>query len=255
MPSIACCFNIYNDNDALPGMLENASSFFDEIFCIHASPGGKPSTDGTMETLQKWGIKPVMADISVGFGVIRTNLIHGCKCDWAFIMDADERFLPVTPVMRCDGDEQYPANPNPNLKVTVEFAHYNQGAALRAMLDDAEGMNALVMRRRHWMDFSWKRPAQNFSVHADWQCRCIRNVKHVGYDPNVKLHERIIDFSTGGEPAMLRQGLNPRTISYDHFHNHFKPMNGIKNAEDLETYRALDQAGTENMWLQHQPKS
>ena len=78
MASIALCINVYQDAKALRGCLESGSMFFDNIFVIHAGPGGRYSTDGTIEVLEDFGIKPVFDDIERGFGKIRTRLIHDC---------------------------------------------------------------------------------------------------------------------------------------------------------------------------------
>lgn len=247
--SIAACFNVYNESLALPGMLESVSSFFDNLYCIHASPDGKPSDDGTMEILEKWGVKPVMEDISQGFGVIRTKLVHNCGCDWGYIIDADERWHTFAPQMKSEGDDKYPDVANPNVRVEFINSPYNQGALLRSMIESADGFDAIVGRRRHWMDFSWNHPAQSFDHTPDWQCRCIRNVPNIGFDPNVRLHERIINFSTGGEPNMIRQTMTPRAVFWDHLHVPLKKMNIEKNREDMQTYQQLDKKGTEGMWL------
>lgn len=249
MPSIACVFNVYQEALALPGMLESASSFFDNLYCIHASPGGAPSTDGTMEILEKWGIKPVMEDINQGFGAIRTKLIHNCECDWAYIMDADERFHRFAPILSFDGTDKYPDSKTPNVTVKVSGT-YNQGELMRSMTASADGYGAVVCRRRHWMTMGWDKPAQNADSIPDWQCRLMRNHHSIGFDPKVKLHERIIVFSTGLEPDMIRQTMNPRAIFFDHYHNWFKPLHGEKNAQDMATYRALDESASKGMWLE-----
>lgn len=253
MPSVACCINVYNEHLALPGALESASSSFDDIYVIHAGPGGRPSNDGTMEILEKWGIKPDMQDISIGFGAIRTMLIHNCGCDWGYIMDADERFHEYAPSLKANGTEKYPDSKNPDVRVEQAGMPYNQAKFMRELLGDIEE-DVVVGRRRHWLDFSWQRPAQNFDIIEDWQCRLMRNNGHVGFDPKVKLHERIIDFRNNGQPSMHWQPKSARAVFWDHYHNFFKPIHGKKNSEDLATYRALDERGTQSMWLNEAPK-
>jgi len=249
MPSLSCSFNIYNDANALPGMLENAAQWCDSFYCIHAGPGGKPSNDGTMEILEKWGIKPVMMDVMEGFGVIRSRLIHECGCDWSMIIDADERLPVIRHTMTCAGSDKYPEVRNPNLTVTKGQA-FDQMKVLRSMLETADGFDAVVMPRYHWMDFSSNRPAQNFCDIKDFQCRLVRNVDHVGYKPERKIHEHIIDKRTGGEPNMIRQNPHEREVALFHYHNFFKPQEPAQNAEDLATYQALDKSLTEGMWLE-----
>lgn len=203
-----------------------------------------------MEILEKWGIKPVMMDVMEGFGVIRSRLIHECGCDWSMIIDADERLPVIRHTMTCSGSEKYPDTPNPNVTVTKGIA-FDQMKALRSMIENADGFDAIVMPRFHWMDASLTRPAQNWNDHRDLQCRLVRNLPNIGYKPERKIHEHIVDAKTGGEPNMLRQGHHEREVVIYHLHNHFKPMEGAQNAEDLATYRALDESLTKGMWLEN----
>lgn len=249
MPSLACSFNIYNDNLALPGMLESASQWADSFYCIHASPGGKLSTDGTLETLQSWGITPVMADVMEGFGVIRSRLIHECGADWAFILDADERVLSTRNIMSVEGSDKYPENPNPQLTITKGMP-FDQMKLLKSLIDSVDGFDAIVLPRYHFMDAGFTRPAQSWHQHRDLQCRLVRNVPYVGYKPERKIHEHIIDTRSGNEPAMYRPKEDAREVAIFHLHNVFKPMTPAKNTEDLATYQALDKSLTEGMWLE-----
>lgn len=229
--SIAACFNVFNDAAALRGALETAQSFFDNIFVIHSGPGGAFSTDGTMEVLQEFGINPVLADMNVGFGVIRTRLIRECGCDWAFILDADERFFPMLQIMRCAGSERYPASPNPNLQVTKSHELIYPGKHLRELMNN-RGIDAVKTIRRHWFDFTMTRPAENWQERKDWQMRIVRNVPHIGYSNGVKMHERLVDLRSGGEPkhATVDQFGGP---FHDHFHLHFrKARPGHKEANE-----------------------
>lgn len=257
MSTLAACFNVYQDNFALPGALENAASWADSIYVIHASPGMKPSTDGTMETLAAWSIKPVMADIREGFGVIRTRLVHECGCDWAFIMDADERFFANTAVLHCHGTDQFPHQMNPQNTVSVHDPCYAQGKMLRNVINMAgdENYDAVRTCRRAWMDFSMKRPAQNWHAIQDWQIRCLRNRPHIGYDPNIKMHERVLDFRTGQEPKQFKSDDTSRGLFHDHFSIFFKGMEAGQNTEDAEIYNQLEAGSADRMWLHHFPKA
>jgi hypothetical protein len=164
-------------------------------------------------------------------------------------MDADERVPVMRRTMTCSGSEKYPEFRNPNL--TVSFGNsFDQLKALKSLIDSAEGQDAIVMPRYHFMDMTLRRPAQNWCDNKDFQCRCVRNAPHIGYKPERKLHEHLVDFRTGNEPDMIRQNPNEREVALFHFHNFFKPQEPSQNAEDLETYRALDAGLTSGMWLE-----
>ncbi len=246
--SIGCAINVYQDNNALPGLLENASQFFDDIFVIHASHGMKRSTDGTIETLEKWGIRHIFEDIAQGFGSVRTKVLHGLTTEWGMILDADERFMATHKVLHCEGSEKYPENPDPRNKVIIHDPLYNQGKMLRDVIC-ISNIDAIVSCRRHWMDFTFTRPFQNFHNIPDHQMRIMRNRDYIGFRPERKMHELAVNFKTGGEPEAWRCQSTSRGIFHDHFHCFFKPMEADQNAEDMEIYKALDQKGTENMWL------
>lgn len=257
MASICVSINVFNDNLALPGCLENAASWADDIFVIHAGPGGKHSNDGTIETLEKWGVRTVFADILEGFGVIRTRLVHECGCDFCWISDADERFYANTAVLHCHGTDQFPHQMNPQNTVSVHDPCYAQGKMLRSVIEMAgdENYDAVRTCRRAWMDFSMKRPAQSWHQVPDWQLRCLRNKPYIGYDPNVKIHESVKDFRTGGEPKQFKSDDTSRGLYHDHFSIFFKWLEPAQNTEDAEIYDQLEAGASERMWLHHFPKS
>lgn len=253
--SIAACLNVHNERFALPGALENAAQWADHIFVIVASPGGLPSTDGTMEILSAWNIKPVMADIMEGFGVIRTRLIQECGCDWAVLLDADERIVVNGKVLRCHGNDQFPGNLNPQNSVEVidqSFCHWRW---LKGVIDGAgDDYDAVRTCRRTWMDIGMKRPAQNWHQHPDWQCRIVKNNGHIGYATDIRMHEAIRDFRTGHGPKMFQLDDTERGLFHDHFSNFFKPMEPEQNTEDMNTYEAMEKGVTDRMWISHQPR-
>lgn len=256
MSSLACAINLYNECNALPGALENAAQWADHIFVIHASPGMKPSSDGTMEILEKWGIKPVMADIMEGFGVIRTRLIKECGCDWAVVLDADERYMVNGKVLRCHGDEQFPHTLNPQNSVEVIDHNYAHMKWLRGVIDGAgDDYDAVRTCRRAWMDMSFKRPAQNWAKHPDWQLRIVKNNGHIGYSTDVRMHERIIDFRTNLGPKAFQIDDPERNLYTDHHNVFFKQMEAVQNTEDAATYDALDPGVSERMWIKYFPKA
>lgn len=241
MPSIACCGNIYNEANALPGWLEMAAGFFDEIVLVHAGPGGKASNDGTMEILERWGIKPIMSRIDDGFGVVRTQCIRECKTDFVAILDMDERFHPLIPIMTCDGHEAYPGTPHPNLTVNCQQPEmFNQGSLLRTLM----GHDCMAVRatRRHWFDYSWKRPCQNWCQIPDWQLRIVRNHERIYYTPGIRMHEQLLDRQTNDTPkfATERAG-DPRGIFIDHYHCFWKAQEPEQREQDIAIYDALDQ--------------
>jgi len=218
--SIAMCCNVYQDAKALRGLLETSAPFFDNLYLIHSGPGGAYSTDGTIEVCEEFGVRPVFDDIQRGYGAIRTRLIHNCGCEWAFILDADERFFPLLPVMLCEGDEAYPQVPEPKLTVTKKPDIINQGAHVRNMIKNPETM-ALRTTRRHWFDFAMKRPSQNWQIINDHQLRIVRNHPSIHYETNRVMHERLLDDRTGEDPKFVPQDELGGPF-HDHFHLHFR---------------------------------
>jgi hypothetical protein len=216
--SIALAVNAYNDAAALRGLLELGQSYFDNIYVIHAGPGGKKSEDGTIDLLESFGIAPVFADINAGFGSIRTRLLHECGCDWAFIMDCDERFFPTMHVLRCDGTDRYPSAPIPNLRVTRTADVISQGDHVKNQIKNPELM-AIRCTRRHWFDFSMRRPAENWELIWDHQLRLVRNHPKIHYTRG--MHEALVDDRTGKTPFFLQQ--DPIGGPFiDHFHMFFR---------------------------------
>lgn len=221
MSSIALCCNIYQDVHALRGLLESGQRFFDNLFFLHSGPGGKHSTDGTIELLEKFGVTIRYDDANNGFGHLRSRLIHECGCEWAFILDADERFHPQLPVMRCEGDEQWsPGKPMPNLTVTHTNDIINQAAHVRNLMTNADTM-AIRSTRRHWFDFTMKHPSQNWEKIQDHQLRIVRNRGEIGYVKERRMHEHLIDSRTGQTPQFASQDPlgGPH---HDHYHVFFR---------------------------------
>jgi hypothetical protein len=216
--SLALSCNVYNDASALRGLLELGSSYFDNIFIIHSGPGGAYSNDGTIELCQSFGIQPIFADMNAGFGAIRTRLIHECGCEWAMIMDADERFFPQLPTMLCEGIDRYPAQPEPTLRVTKKQDIINQGAHVKNQIKNPELM-ALRFTRRHWFDFTMTRPTENWIRVWDHQLRCVRNVKEIHY--TLAMHEALVDDRTGKTPKFLEQDPIGGPF-YEHFHMFYR---------------------------------
>lgn len=233
-PSIALCINFFNDAPALRGCLEHGAHFFDNIFTIHAGPGGKRSTDGSIELAESFGATVVFDDIQKGFGAIRTRLIHDCGCTWAFIMDCDERFHPRMPVMHCEGQEKYPEVERPNLSTFKRTEIHDQGAMLRSLMLHPS-IKAIRTSRRHWFDFSLNRPCQNWLRERDWQLRIVKNLPEVGYQRDRVMHEQLLDASTGTTPVFADSGL-----FHDHYHCFFRRTQpGHKEANE-QNYARLE---------------
>lgn len=238
MASIALCCNVYNDALALRGLLEVGARYFDNIYIIHSSPGGVRSNDGTVELCESFGISPVFDDIQKGFGVIRTRLIHDCGCEWAFLLDADERFFPQMPVLDCHGNDRWVPQSNPPIRNTVTARRdiIDQGAHVKNMINRGDLM-ALRSTRRHWMDFTMRKPAQNWNEFPDHQLRIVRNVKEIHYKSTTLLHEHLIDDRTGADPKYAEQD-NLGGPFHDHFHPFFRlAQPGHKEANENNYYR------------------
>lgn len=223
MTTIALSLNVYNDAIALRGALETGSRFFDDLFAVHSGPGGAYSTDGTIELLEQFGVRTVFDDIDRGFGAIRTRCLHECGCDWAAILDADERFFPDLPMLHCEGSEAWnPGLPIPNLTVSVRPGLViRQGQKVRDLMNDP-AIDAIRATRRHWFDFTMKRSCRNWITgDKDHQLRIVRNIPEIGYKTDVKMHERLWDSRRNGEPTYSRQD-DYQGPFIDHFHPFFR---------------------------------
>lgn len=237
-PSISLCCNVYNDAPALRGLLESGIRYFDNIFIVHSGPGGARSTDGTIELCEQFGATIVFDDIQRGFGVIRSRLIHECGCAWAFILDADERFFPQLPVMKCSGSEKYPEAPHPKLTVEHKSDIISQGAHVKNQIGNPKLM-ALRSTRRHWFDFSMKTPAQNWLDIRDHQLRIIRNIPEIRFQSDRLMHERLIDTRTGADPAFLAQD-DIGGPFHDHFHLFFRTAQPGHKEFNERNYQRLE---------------
>jgi len=233
-PSVAACINFYNDAPALRGCLESASQWADNIFMVHAGPGGKYSTDGSIELAESFGATVVFDDIQKGFGAIRTRLIHDCGCTWAFILDCDERFHAKMPVMHCEGVESYPQVEKPNLSTFKRAEIHDQMGVLRNLMTH-QHLRAIRTSRRHWFDFTLNKPCQNWLRLQDWQLRIVRNLPEIGYQIDRVMHEQLLDHSTGTTPVFADSGL-----FHDHYHMFFRRTQpGHKEANE-QNYSRLE---------------
>ena len=261
MPSIGLVANIYNEVNALPGWLETHLPFFDDVRVTHAGPQGAMSNDGTIELLEKWNVPVVFDKIDDGFGAVRTRAIHRSPCEYVMLLDADERFFPVHRVMVCTGESTPPSEADAILqtydfrdmkammsnwenigrlgaKLCVDIKEpYDQGARLRELLG-VYMPDALMTMRRHWHDFSFRRPTQNWHEVPDWQLRLVRNTPDIYYDSNVRVHEHL-----NGTVNVVRADPT-RGPFFDHFHFTFKRMESEQRAHDVRIYDAIHDGRT-----------
>jgi len=265
--TIGIVANVYNEINALPGWLESATSFADWVGIMHSGPNGAKSNDGTLELLEKWRIPVQFCPIDDGFGVVRTKTLRMCPCDWVMLLDADERFHRTIEVLTCSGESTPPdvvdallydyssqvvqpydaaidfaACPSnfENIKqlgAKLSVAHgevYNQGARLRELLHG----DTVQVVRRHWHDFTHKRPTQNWHTEPDYQMRILRNHASIYFAQDTRMHERAVGVHTT-TPADFTRG-----PFLDHYHCHFKMHEPEQRCYDVAIYNALDKGLT-----------
>lgn len=231
----------------LPGWLECASRFFDEIVCVSSPPSAAPPDEESIEICRKWGARVVFDKIDDGFGALRTRCLHALTTEWGVISDCDERIFPVLPVYDLHGTGRYPDQPDPQLSVGIAEPAFNQGDLFRSMVASAANVDAIRFIRRHWMNMAMSRPAQRWDDFPDWQLRCLRRRDYIGYSSDVKMHERCRDFRTDTDPSFITS--EPKYgVFVDHFHVPAKLMEPTQRGEDVEIYNALDQNKVEETW-------
>ena len=251
MLTIGLVANVYQEANALPGWIETHLPFFDDIRVLHAGPGGAYSDDGTIEILEKWNIPVKFCAIDAGFGSVRTLAIRHSPCDYVMLLDADERFFPVHRSMICGGESTPQAEVDwilqsydfrgvnlPNwenvskLGAKLNVSHgstYNHGRRLREMLEK-ERPDAICTIRRHWHDFSFQRPTQDWHTNPDWQMRLVRNHPDIRFDPEKRMHEQLLGASK------VHRGESPFGPYFDHFHFTFKRMEQEQRRHDIAIY-------------------
>ncbi len=257
MPTLGLVANIFNEVNALPGWLETHLPYFDDVRVTHAGPQGKFSTDGTMELLEKWKIPVVMDCIDDGFGAVRTRTVQRSPCDYVMLLDADERFYPVHRVMVCTG-RSTPQSEVDTILQTYDFRDmkammsnwenigklgadlrveakdtYTQGERLRQTLENYHP-DAMMTVRRHWHDFSFRRPTQNWHEVPDWQLRTVRNDPSIHWDTAKKMHEQLV-----GAVNIFRADPTHGPF-FDHFHFTFKRMEPEQREHDVRIYNKID---------------
>lgn len=243
-PSIGVAASFRDECNALPGFLEMATRFFDEVLLVDCSMDMSPSTDGSLDIIRKWGLPdPPRWDMSNGFGAVRSQLLNTSKTDWTVILDIDERMYATLPELRCEGTDRYPAQERPNLKVRETGAVYNHREFLlrKIVRAEQEGVRAVRFSRRHWFDMSLTRPCENWESIRDFQMRCMKSRAGMGFTTVPRMHERAWDTNTGKDPDYIED--EPlRGPFIDHFHCHFKSMEPEQRKADIASYDALDKS-------------
>lgn len=246
--TIACHF--FNEHNALPGFLESASHFADELLLVDCGPNGARSNDGSLDICRAWGIEPLAWKIDAGFGAVRTQLLHTSKTDWTIIADADERYHVTLPVLHCEGTESYPEIQQPKLTVSiVEPYVYNHRDFLQQQIVAAEGVGATGIRfcRRHWFDAGFRKPTQNWVAKRDWQLRCLKTLKHIGFKSETRMHEQCWDFKRNDGPKYIEDHATKGPF-VEHLHCLFKPMEKEQRQQDIKIYDALHYEKTGEVW-------
>lgn len=243
-PSIGVAATFRDECNALPGFLEMASRFFDEIFLADCSMDMTPSTDGSLDIIRKWGLPaPPLWNLSNGFGAVRSQLLNTSKTDWTVILDIDERMHVALPVMRCKGTDRYPEVAHPDLRVIAAGETYNHRALLVEKIMEAErrGIRAVRFQRRHWFDATYTRPCENWNTIKDYQLRCMKSRANMGFTIEPKMHERAYDFTQRRDPEYIKDDAEHGPF-IDHLHCLFKPMEADQRRADIVAYDALDKS-------------
>lgn len=252
--TIGMACNFYREPNAIHGLIEESSKFFDDMVFISAPPEGAKPDDETISILEKWDCRIVHTKINDGFGAARNLCVKSSKADWVMVLDADERFFHTTPIFIPHGTESFPGTKNPDVKATIEVPAFNQGEYLRQLIRErtTNEFGAIKMMRRHWFDFTMKRPTQNWKLIPDWQFRLINRHSTSGFDTKVKMHERCIDLASDSEP-MHTSGNEFHGPFFDHFWCVFKPMEPEQRKEDIEIYDMLHSGVSKDMWAGQAP--
>jgi len=252
---VVCHF--HNERHALGPWIAAAEKMSDEIVLVSSPMDGTPADPETIAIAEASGHKLIHDTLSQGFGALRTRCIGYSSCDWVALLDADERVWDSAPSMVCTGTGKFPETLTPDLRVTTAGRPINQRKNLRDLITHAEveGALAICVSRRHWFGApgEWGRPCQRWDQEHDWQLRLVKNSPFVCYDPEVKMHERLLDTRTWAEPRFIR--VTDGSLFIDHYSWHFKSLEPEQNAEDAKIYEELTPGCVDEMWLKHFPKA
>ena len=86
MGSITCIILTKNEEKNLPGALQNAASWSDELLVVDSG-----SDDGTVEIAKKSGASVIYRAWDGDFAAQRNFALTGAHGDWVLYLDADER--------------------------------------------------------------------------------------------------------------------------------------------------------------------
>jgi len=261
MNRIGVVCHFHSERHALPGFIEAAEQMFDEIILVSSPMDGTPPDPGTIKIAEASGHKLIYDTLNQGFGALRTRCIGYSSCEWVMIADADERLWPSAPELSCTGFEKFPHTLTPDLKVTrKEKVIIDQREGMRNLTYHADAENALAicLSRRHWFGApdEWDRPCQNWTPgvgEPDWQLRLVKNSPYLCYDPEVKMHERLLFTPHWSEPKFVR--VSDGSLFIDHYSWHYKNLEPAQNVEDAEIYEALAPGSVKDMWLNHYLKT
>lgn len=248
------------EKNALPSFIAAAEQMFDEIILVSSPMDGTLADEETIKIAEASGHKLIHDTLSQGFGALRTRCIGYSSCEWVMILDADERVWTAPPALGVTGTGKFPETLTPDLTVTPAGRPFNQRENLRNLIGHAEAEKALAIcvSRRHWFGApgEWDRPCQSWNPiggEADWQLRLVKNTPYLCYDPEVKMHERLIFTPTFAEPKFIR--VTDGSLYIDHYSWHFKNLEPEQNAEDAKIYEELTPGCVNDMWLKHYPKA
>jgi len=257
MKRVGTVCHFHNERHALGPFIEAAEKMFDEIVLVSSPMDGTPPDPETIAIAEASGHKLIYDTLSQGFGALRTRCISYLSCEWVMILDADERVWPTAPELGIAGTEKFSETLTPDLAVrpnpNTAYDQYTNFRSLCARAD-AEDALAICLPRRHWMGApgEWNKPCQNWNVEPDWQLRLVKNTPFLCYDPEVKMHERLLFTPTWSEPKFVR--VTDGSLYLDHYSWHYKNLEPAQNAEDAKIYEALAPGCVKDMWLNHYPK-
>jgi hypothetical protein len=109
----------------------------------------------------------------------------------------------------------------------------NQGAWLRAVIKDSD-LDAVKVVRRHWHDFTFRRPTQNWHTDPDYQMRLLRRNDSIRFAQDTRMHERVEGAEKVHDPDFTRGPF------FDHYHLFFKKMEAEQRQHDLAIYNAIN---------------
>ncbi len=87
--SVSACMIVKNEEEMLPGCLDSIRNWVDEIIIVDTG-----STDKTVEIAKSYGAKVYFQKWENDFSKPRNLSLSKATCDWIFIIDADEEFVP-----------------------------------------------------------------------------------------------------------------------------------------------------------------